>query len=381
LYSNSNYFLLAQIVQRVSGMSLPAFTQERIFGPLGMHHTMFRDDTSVVIANRASGYRKGLDGEWHVAEYTYNSLGPGGVVTTVDDLAIWANTFFANRLQPADLPERLQRTRPLTDGGANPYAFGMQVDRYRGLRAIAHAGGMPGFAADLVHFPDHGVSVMCLANSSAVGSGQRTRRIADLWLADAFDDAPTGRPTASRATGQARDEVSVDIDACTGTFLARDETAVYRIASEDGEMTLRAMGQRIALAPAGATTLQTPVGSTLNFDADGFVLRPPGADSPGARFERLRSEHVAGSVDDYAGRFRSAELGEDIDVRAVGDGLQATMPGADAKKLESVSRDLFVAGELPMETVVRFLRDEIGAVIAIQISADRALRVRFDKAN
>ena len=57
LYSNSGFTLLAAVVERVSGLSLREFTQQRIFGPLGMHSTHFHDDHETVVHDRAYGYR------------------------------------------------------------------------------------------------------------------------------------------------------------------------------------------------------------------------------------------------------------------------------------------------------------------------------------
>ena len=55
-YSNVDFMLLAKIAERVSGMPLAAFLQQRIFNPLGMRHSSLNDDATLVVANRATGY-------------------------------------------------------------------------------------------------------------------------------------------------------------------------------------------------------------------------------------------------------------------------------------------------------------------------------------
>ena len=55
-YSNSGYNLAAIIVSRVSGKSFAEFSQERIFAPLGMTRTSWRDDYTRVVKNRAIAY-------------------------------------------------------------------------------------------------------------------------------------------------------------------------------------------------------------------------------------------------------------------------------------------------------------------------------------
>jgi CubicO group peptidase (beta-lactamase class C family) len=61
-YSNTGYNLLAEAVQRVTGQTFRAWTDERIFRPLGMRDTHFHDDHTRVVRNRADSYRPAADG-------------------------------------------------------------------------------------------------------------------------------------------------------------------------------------------------------------------------------------------------------------------------------------------------------------------------------
>jgi len=85
LYSNSGYLLLGQIVERVSGLTLNQFSQQNIFGPLGMEHSHFHDDHTHIVPQRASGYAPTEDG-YRVSETTLDIVGDGSVYTSVDDL-------------------------------------------------------------------------------------------------------------------------------------------------------------------------------------------------------------------------------------------------------------------------------------------------------
>ncbi len=96
LYSNSGYFLLAEIVKRVSGERMSVFARENIFAPLSMDSTRFVDK-SVIIKNRASGYAKMKD--CFVPSMSIMDLvGDGGLNTSVHDLARWDINFYRNRL-------------------------------------------------------------------------------------------------------------------------------------------------------------------------------------------------------------------------------------------------------------------------------------------
>ena len=92
-YSNSGYVLAAALVRRITGMSLAQFASERVFGPLGMTATAFRDDVGVPVPRLAGGYLAVPSGPEPTgfcrADVTENVVGDGGCVTSLDDLAAW----------------------------------------------------------------------------------------------------------------------------------------------------------------------------------------------------------------------------------------------------------------------------------------------------
>ncbi len=101
-YSNTNFFLLGEIVRRVSGMPLSRFAKERIFDPLGMSSTIFMDDHLAVIPRRAESYypREDGSGGFTLAISLMDNVGDGGVYTTVEDLAKWDANFYHNMPRP-----------------------------------------------------------------------------------------------------------------------------------------------------------------------------------------------------------------------------------------------------------------------------------------
>lgn len=379
MYSNSNYFLLAQIVERVSGLGFEEFTRTRLFEPIGMAHTRFRSDSSVVIPRRASGYRRGADGAWRVSEYTMNSLGPGGVVTTVDDLAKWSTVFFDKPLDPPDLAERITRTRPFNNGRANSYAFGLTAGEHLGRRSISHAGGVGGFAAEMVHFPDEGFTVVCLANTSAVPAAVKARQLAALWLGEA-----AGATTAD-GEDDAPDPAAVSPDpAFKGTYLSADEDSFLRLEfGDDGNLVAVVGTVRVTVRAVGRDRLATPMGTEVELTADGIGFRSPGSDEvvPYARV----GDDAAASGDEIIGRYRSEELDVVLEAGRGPDGLTLAWPRSKPIPLRALGSDLFAttasAVGTEMQAPVRLLRDDSGAPAALQISTSRALRNRFDRVN
>lgn len=187
-YSNGGYFLLAQIVERVSGMSFNEFTRTNLFEPLGMDDTHFHDDPGHIIRARAMSYETDDAGQTkqnYVS--TFDFVGQGGLYTTVGDLIQWDRNFYESHLGGAGFTDFMLTRGVLTNGEEIPYALGLQHMEYRGQTVIDHAGGMMGFRADLVRFPDQHFSVSALCNHSDIDPSALTRRVADLYLADVLE--------------------------------------------------------------------------------------------------------------------------------------------------------------------------------------------------
>ena len=85
-YTNTGYNLQAVLIERVTGQTFEEFSQERIFQPLGMTKTQWRDDFSEIVQDRAVAYRHNGDGSWNQLMPFENVHGNGGLLTTVGDL-------------------------------------------------------------------------------------------------------------------------------------------------------------------------------------------------------------------------------------------------------------------------------------------------------
>ena len=164
LYSNSNYNLFAIITERVSGKSLAEFTRIYIFEPAGMKHTQWRDNYKKIVPNRAIAYGKHLTYFTEMPnEYVY---GNGGLLTTAEDLLTWNNYYLNGRLgNPSLLPKQLE-TSPLNNGVMNTYAAGLGIDSIRGWKVISHSGATAGYRSSLECFPDLGLAIAWLSNTS-----------------------------------------------------------------------------------------------------------------------------------------------------------------------------------------------------------------------
>jgi len=192
-YSNSGYFLLSEIVNRVSGMKTSAFAKKYIFDPLGMNNTHFHDDPDMIVKNRAYGYSPKKEGGYRLDILRLKVIGDLGVFTTVEDFLKWDQNFYDNKLGAGtqNLINMMQTGGKLNNGEEIPYAFGLNISRYGGLKLVSHGGSAVGYQAQYMQFPDQRFSVVILSNLSNFSTGRIARKIADLYLADQFTESPT----------------------------------------------------------------------------------------------------------------------------------------------------------------------------------------------
>ena len=111
VYCNTGFTLLAQIVKRVSGESLREFTLKRIFQPLGMKSTHFRDDHAEIVKHIAYGYVDGEGGEnsYRLSVTNFDTVGATSLLTTVEDLSHWDENFYHPKVGgPAFLKQQLE---------------------------------------------------------------------------------------------------------------------------------------------------------------------------------------------------------------------------------------------------------------------------------
>lgn len=187
-YCNSGYFLLGEVVRRVSGERYDELLQRRVF----LREKMFSIGAhrpQLALANEARGHAW-VEGRWKLAVDWHMSQagGAGEFYATVADLDRWNEAVFNGRVftpetlkkahHPAPSPDGQRET--MTSGLAGKYACGWLVDEDRGLRRISHGGGLHGFSSLLSRYPDQKLTVAVLSNSMEPIAGLSPSFIADM---------------------------------------------------------------------------------------------------------------------------------------------------------------------------------------------------------
>ncbi|HXQ68891.1 MAG TPA: serine hydrolase domain-containing protein [Pyrinomonadaceae bacterium] len=177
-YSNSGYNLAAIIVERVSKQKFPAFVEERLFKPLGMTNSSWRDDYQRIVPNRAQAYSRQGNGPWRLNMPFMNVYGNGGMLTTVGDWMKW-NAMLDSQSLGAPLVTALETQGVLNDGRKISYALGLEVATYKGLKDVSHGGATAGYQTFLTRYSNSKVSVGVMCNGTSPSAGGIAASITD----------------------------------------------------------------------------------------------------------------------------------------------------------------------------------------------------------
>lgn len=271
-YSNTGFNLAAIVVSRVSGMSFAEFTRRRLFEPIGMTRTSWRDDHTRVVRNRALAYAES-SGTFRTEMPFENVHGNGGLLTTVGDLLRWNEELASPRPANAAWVRQQQELGRFADGREHDYAFGLWIDRYRGVLNAWHSGSTAGYRAHLNRFPDARTSVAVLCN---VTSGEATRQayaVSDLYLGERLGPAAPAAKPAPPAPALDPPPTAEALQAFAGTYESAEADTTLTSAVENGGLVLRRRpATAMALTAIAPDTFRGSIGEVRFLrDADGRV--------------------------------------------------------------------------------------------------------------
>ncbi len=386
LYSNSGYFLLSIIVKNVTGKSMSVYAQEKIFKPLKMLNTHFHDDHTIVVKNRAMGYApKGKD-KYKISMTTLEMIGDGGIFTCVDDLLLWDQNFYNNKLGKGN-PELIRKvltTGKLNSGKELDYASGLMVTEYKGLKMVAHGGAFVGFRADMIRFPEHKFSVICLANFGAINPSRLARKVADIYLADHLKKEPEKIPEKPKFI-----ELSPEkLKPLTGTFRNPKTKTVWQISIKKKKLLVKSPYFQFGLKPVSETlfyVVDAPVNASVEFQKEKEETRPgvklivEGRNEPSFFKPITLVKPTSEELAEYVGRYYSDELdvAYNVFVKKNKMYIRHENPHKDYPKeaFLPIFKDEF---QLKGINII-FQRDSEGKIIAYTANAGRVKNIKFIK--
>lgn len=157
-YTNTEYYLLASIIEKVSGKAYAAYLTENIFKPLGMKDSGFAS-TLAIVPQMAEGYAREGNGLRHRDYYDRSlEVGAGGAFSTVRDMLRWSDALDSEKLLSRKSLESM--FAPSKPGN---YGYGWFIQSTPRLKEF-HEGSDPGFTAFEARYPNDQAFIIVLSN-------------------------------------------------------------------------------------------------------------------------------------------------------------------------------------------------------------------------
>jgi hypothetical protein len=368
-YTNTGYNLQAILVERVSGMSFAEFSRTRIFEPLGMTRTQWRDDFMRIVPDRAMAYTRTREGEWATLMPFENVHGNGGLLTTAEDQLRFTRNLETGELGGPRFVEEMHRRSVLNSGQVHFYAGGLQLRDYKGLPIVEHSGSTAGYRGHLARFPDQGLAISVTCNASTANAGGLLREVADLYLGDVVaNPEPAGAQTVTLPQER--------LEALAGSYRdMRREDLVRMVATDEG---LRFGGS--LLLPVSDRRFEGGA-TVLEFEEEVFADGRPAAVMSTTGADNVRIEPVPefqpsqSQLQEYTGEYRSDEAEATYFVEIENGTFVMKDRWGQGRLLQPVYPDAFSSGG---NTYI-FRRDPSGQVTEMSLSQGRVWDLRFKR--
>jgi CubicO group peptidase (beta-lactamase class C family) len=260
-YSNTGYNLAAIIVGRVSGMPFSQFSKDRIFVPLGLKNTSWRDDHTRIVKGRAIAYRE-QSGDFRIEMPFENVHGNGGLLTTVGDLLRWNENFVHPTVGDEAIVTAMRTAGTFNDGKPQDYALGLMIGELRGVKNVSHSGSTAGYRAHLNRFPDAHTSVAVLCNVSSADATRAAGRVSEIFLGDRLKPATPERSAAPAPAPVDPPPSAAQLNALVGRYWSDEAETMLTVAIDQGALVLKRRPDAvIKLTAVGPDRFRGSIGS------------------------------------------------------------------------------------------------------------------------
>ena len=359
-YSNSNYSMLVNIVERVSKQSLAEFTRTRFFEPLGMTNTQWRDNFREVVPNRSIAYSRS-GGAYQQNMPFENVHGHGGLLTTTGDLLKWNSLLEKHQIGGDQVYNWRVQKGKLNNGQEISYAGGVSVNSFNGFKEISHSGATAGYRAWLAYYPEKKITIILLsndANSGVVGSGVE---IAKLFFG--FQEERMIKRKTVELT-------EPDLKRYPGTYKSIRGYDVFGMEYKDGAILYNG-------APLSASHRDTLFNRNMKFilKKSGSIMIQQGTDT--SSYRKVNPPDLnPKSLQALSGAYFSEEADANWTVEIKNAEAWVNIKPGLSIKLSPSFLDAYLGAE---GELFEFKRDKKGNITGLEVSMSRAERVPFVK--
>ena len=375
LYCNTGYTLMAEIVQKVSGLSLRQYADKYIFGPLGMKDTHFHDNYTEIVPGRAYSYGSRPGGKFQHAVLSYSTVGATSLFTTVLDEIKWLDNYETGTVGGKELIEKMYQVGVLNDGRKLTYAFALNIGKYKGWQQIGHGGGDAGFRTYACRFPEKELGIVVFSNLGAVDPTGLANQVANVFITDTKEEP---KPAETSFTD------STLLKKLPGKYYT-ERGDLVEITWQNGKLFRRnSMGvtsPEITIVAEGNNRYKTSVGVLMLDEKNNMrdSIMELKIELPNTVFLYKRQPKTIQPVTgEFAGKYYGAETEGFYYITHKDGQLTLEHRKYASVPLKHIAPDQFTSPHWWMNHI-RFIRDQQKKIIAFEINSGRVLHLRYDR--
>jgi CubicO group peptidase (beta-lactamase class C family) len=369
IYSNSNYTLLAITVNRVSGQSLAAFTNQNIFIPADMTNTQWRDHHNRIVKDRAIAYALTENG-YETLMPNEDAYGNGGLITTTEDLLKWNDFYLSGKFGTPSLLTNQTKVVAYNNGKMNDYGAGLFIQKFKRQNLLHHSGATAGYRAFLDLFPDTNLSIAFLSNTSQFDTSRISlvTMLRNIFIAETSqtksdkdeNNLPVSKSTLSKYAGW----YSNDRDGRAVKILVKDDRLFLdnRLLIPQSETMFKIM----VPSPTFVHIIDSEKKLQVSTEVD--TVSYSKAESPKVDHEYLNQ---------YTGEFYSAETNSTSKIYIKEGKLMIHLKSNHDYELIPTYTDGFNISGLGGN--LYFVKDKNNGIVTMKVSNSRARNIAFEK--
>ena len=374
LYSNTNYVLLALLVERVSGKKIHQFAEEELFTPLGMQRSFYRSNLSAIIKNKAYPYYRGKNTYKQPKSLTL-CVGAGEMLSSINDLFLWTQVFLNPKHQFSYLKDFIIHQDTLNNGELMTHARGMFVSPYKGYTTYNHSGRGAGMRSQFICIPQLELGVIAYANSASTNVVGISYEVLDLLIDKSLEKEDENLNELS-ANQDLQKFVGIyqelNSDLRMNIFIDKDTLkALSSFGRDANPLKSKKINQFCRLDNSSVTysfLLPNTSDTDLIVDFGGAAFY----------FERIElSQHPNANLSKYVGSYYSKELDVTYQLSLVDNQLKLDYPNNENIILREGVENVFGANR---RTKYSFMNNSKGEVTSFKVASEGTVRdILFEK--
>lgn len=350
-YSNTNYFILALIIEKITGKKFAEFCKEKIFTPLGMTTAIVADNHNKIILNKAIAYNTVKEQNRLKYSPSDDNYGDGSIYCSIGDLKKWADNYSLKKIGSPSLYLKFF-TKGVFDNGKEiqSYGYGWFHDSYRGIPNLWHDGARLGFRTGLIYFPEKNVYIITQANARDFPYAILRESIVDYIFKGQFPPEKENKIAIAALIPVAKTETQ--LKQFTGMYWDRIGDQTWKIILKNGSLYT----DDYTLVPEGENLFRLKDGENITGSRIQFIKKPGtsvmqmimtrGRNVSFKSDNSFNYEWVDSvkntSLNEFEGSFYSEELDIKFEVKEHKDYLELKIRGYEQPiKLQPMFKDYF----------------------------------------